>query len=127
MMRFQRTAGCAAFVARFLGGAGARRREGRFAGATEARTGCFGDWVSPRLYDTGRLSAMDPKRWEKIRRLQETAREKLSDERRAFLDSACAGDEALRHEIETLLASETGSFVQTLVGVGTQLGPYKLD
>jgi len=70
---------------------------------------------------------MKPERSEQIRRLLAAARERPADERSAFLDSACTGDEALRREIETLLASEAGDTTQTLVGVGTQFGPYKLE
>jgi hypothetical protein len=71
--------------------------------------------------------AMKPERSEQIRRILAAARERSADERSAFLDSACTGDEALRREIETLLASEVGDTTQTMVGVGTQLGPYKLE
>ena len=70
---------------------------------------------------------MNPERREQIRRLHEAAREKRTDEQRAFLDSACAGDDSLRREVETLLGNEAGGTTQTLVGVGTQLGPYKLE
>src|SRR3954469_6870970 len=70
---------------------------------------------------------MKAERSEQIRRLLEVAREKRPEERRAFLDSACTGDEALRREIETLLANEVGATTQTIVSVGAQLGPYKLE
>src|SRR3954465_7721115 len=70
---------------------------------------------------------MNPERWERIRQLQEAARTRRPEERRSFLDSACGGDEILRREVETLLANDTGGATQTLVGVGAQLGPYKLE
>jgi serine/threonine protein kinase len=70
---------------------------------------------------------MNQERSERIRRLQEAAREKQIGERTEFLDSACAGDEALRHEVEAALANEAGGTTQTFVPVGSQLGPYKLE
>ena len=78
------------------------------------------------------------------------AREKLPDERAAFLDEACAGDTSLRQRLEILLAAhdEPGSFLQSAAqdngngeaadggrtviqsgvqeGPGTVIGPYKL-
>ncbi len=70
---------------------------------------------------------MNPERLERIRRLQAAAREKQASERSEFLDSACAGDEALRREVEVALANEAGGTTQTLVAVGSQLGPYRLE
>jgi serine/threonine protein kinase len=49
---------------------------------------------------------MTPERWEKIIDLAETATELRIDERAAFLDKACAGDDAMRCEVESLLASD---------------------
>ena len=46
---------------------------------------------------------MTPERWQCIERLYHTALERDTDERAAFLADACAGDEALRCEIESLL------------------------
>jgi eukaryotic-like serine/threonine-protein kinase len=47
---------------------------------------------------------MDPRRWEKIERLYHLAREREAGEREKFLAEACGGDEALRREIESLMA-----------------------
>jgi len=49
---------------------------------------------------------MTPDRWKKIEELYHTARECEGSQRVAFLNEACAGDEALRREIESLLAEE---------------------
>ena len=47
---------------------------------------------------------MTPERWQEIERLYHAALERDADERAAFLAAACGGDEALRHEVESLLA-----------------------
>ena len=49
---------------------------------------------------------MTPDRWQKIEQLYHSAREREDSQRVAFLDEACAGDEVLRREIESLLAEE---------------------
>src|SRR5216683_3889899 len=49
---------------------------------------------------------MTPDRWQKIEELYHSAREKEESQRVAFLNEACAGDEALRREVESLLACE---------------------
>jgi serine/threonine-protein kinase len=48
---------------------------------------------------------MKPDRWQQIDQLLEAALEKEKDQRAAFLDQACAGDQALHQEVETLLAA----------------------
>src|SRR6266571_8592580 len=49
---------------------------------------------------------MTPDRWQKIEELYHSAREREGSQRVAFLEEVCAGDEALRWEIESLLAEE---------------------
>jgi eukaryotic-like serine/threonine-protein kinase len=59
------------------------------------------------------------------------------DARAAFLDQACAGDAALRHEVELLLAGQArlAGFLETpvweppsaVLTPGTRLGPYEID
>jgi serine/threonine protein kinase len=49
---------------------------------------------------------MDPERWRQIDRVLEAAIEREPAERAAFLDEACGGDEALRREVEALLAAD---------------------
>ena len=57
---------------------------------------------------------MTPDRWREIERLYHAALEREQGQRGAFLDEACAGDESLRREVESLLAQEesTGSFLE---------------
>ncbi len=49
---------------------------------------------------------MEPERWQEIGRLYHAALEREEGQRPAFLDEACAGDEDLRREVESLLAQE---------------------
>ena len=59
------------------------------------------------------------------------------DARAAFLDRACGSDEALRHEVDTLLAgqADAAGFLEqpawhtasTPLTPGTRLGPYQID
>lgn len=49
---------------------------------------------------------MTPERWQQIERLYHEALVREAPERAAFLDDACGGNEALRREVESLLAQE---------------------
>jgi serine/threonine-protein kinase len=49
---------------------------------------------------------MKPERWEQVAQLHRAALEREGSERSAFLREACAGDEDLRREVESLLAYE---------------------
>jgi eukaryotic-like serine/threonine-protein kinase len=49
---------------------------------------------------------MNPERWAQIERLYHAALEREPAARQAFLDAACAGDDALRREVATLLACD---------------------
>ena len=49
---------------------------------------------------------MDLERWHEVDRLFEEALDRPPAERPAFLDAACAGDTALRREVERLLAAD---------------------
>jgi serine/threonine protein kinase/Tol biopolymer transport system component len=53
--------------------------------------------------------------WQQIDQLLEAALELTPAERAAFLDQACAADEVLRREVESLLAAheQAGSFIET--------------
>ena len=58
---------------------------------------------------------MDPDRWKQIEQLSHAALEREESSRAAFLDEACAGDEALRRQVESLLAhyaQASGSFLE---------------
>ena len=49
---------------------------------------------------------MTPERWQRAKQLFAEARESAPAQRSEFLEGACAGDPALRAEIESLLAEE---------------------
>src|SRR5216684_4319744 len=55
---------------------------------------------------------MTPERWQKIKQLYQAAREREEGDRAAYLQQACAGDDGLRQEVESLLAqgSAPGNF-----------------
>src|SRR5580704_6828885 len=50
---------------------------------------------------------MEQKRWRQIEQLYHSVLERDSSQRHAFLNEACGDDEALRREIELLLAHDT--------------------
>jgi len=52
---------------------------------------------------------MTPERWQKVERLYHEALERAASQRAAFLREACPEDEALCHEVESLLAQEDGA------------------
>ena len=49
---------------------------------------------------------MTPERWGQIERLYHAALQRDEQQHAAFLNEACAGDRALRQEVESLLARE---------------------
>lgn len=51
----------------------------------------------------------DEARWDRIQNLFHQAVDLDDEARRALLDEACAGDEALRREVESLIASAPGA------------------
>src|SRR5205809_960900 len=57
---------------------------------------------------------MMPERWQQLDRLFHSALERAPEERAAFLDQACAGDQQLRKEVEVLIAAHerAGSFIE---------------
>src|SRR5215470_2543707 len=64
----------------------------------------IGGWLNPGfcMNSTGG-PAMTPERWRRIKHLYYTALERDANEREAFLAEACAGNEALRSDVESLL------------------------
>ncbi len=60
---------------------------------------------------------MTPERWKQIEQLYHAALRREAGERAAFLQEACGGDDALRQEVESLLAydEQAESFAQSLV------------
>lgn len=85
---------------------------------------------------------MTPERWRQVDELFHSALEREPNARADFLREACAGDEALRREIEKLIAAheKDGSFIDSPVFANTELryddhaslmagqrlGPYKI-
>ena len=86
---------------------------------------------------------MKPERWKAINQLLDSALQQEAGQRSAFLEKACAGDEELRREVESLLAhkeqSESFSEVPALEAgakgftarqpdslVGRQIGSYQV-
>jgi Tol biopolymer transport system component len=86
---------------------------------------------------------MERERWENLVRLHTAALEHEESQRSAFLREACAGDEDLRRELESLLAYDRKgeSFLETpalqaaakelagektALAPGTHLGPYEI-
>jgi serine/threonine protein kinase/Tol biopolymer transport system component/Tfp pilus assembly protein PilF len=84
---------------------------------------------------------MTPERWQQIKSLLAEALEREPLEREAFLDEACAGDAALRTEVEALIDSHarSGDFIespayevladsltQSDLGPGKSIGPYEI-
>ncbi len=57
---------------------------------------------------------MTTERWRQVEDLFHSALDRASDERSGFLDAACAGDQALRQQVEDLLESfdEAGDFIE---------------
>lgn len=57
---------------------------------------------------------MTPERWQQIDRVLDAVLEREPDERAAFLGEACAGDEELRREVESLLRAHerAASFIE---------------
>jgi serine/threonine-protein kinase len=68
---------------------------------------------------------MEPERYKEIDDLFQAALERAPEERMAFLDRSCAGDPALRREIDALLSSDelAKSFIET---PASELGPELL-
>ena len=50
---------------------------------------------------------MTPERWQKIEQLYHAALDREASQRSAYLHEVCAGDDALRREVESLLAQES--------------------
>src|SRR5262245_20294266 len=58
---------------------------------------------------------MEQERWKKIQKVYHSAQRRNAADRVAFLERACPGDEALRREVESLLAAsdEPGRFLDS--------------
>jgi eukaryotic-like serine/threonine-protein kinase len=82
---------------------------------------------------------MTPERWRQVTEVFHAARSCDVAARAAYLDHACAGDRALREEVDAMLAAhqDPGEFGDRSVSgsiedvrrldPGTMLGPYRID
>ena len=86
---------------------------------------------------------LNSERWQQVESLFQSALARAPEERTALLDNACNGDEALRQEVESLLASldKTDDFIEKSAFdagmklfatgdanplIGGRIGPYKI-
>ena len=85
---------------------------------------------------------MTREEWQRVKEVLHNALEIPPAEREGFLDEACNGDAELRREVDSLLAShdEAGAFIEEpvaaapkfappaadILGVGAELGPYRI-
>jgi hypothetical protein len=58
---------------------------------------------------------MKPDRWQKIDEIFHAALQYKSDERKAFIDEACQGDDELRRELESLLVEDKIAHIKDLL------------
>src|SRR5712664_2599215 len=60
------------------------------------------------------MNKVNPGHWQQVKKVFEAVLERPSEERSQFIEGACAGDAALRQEVESLLKSheEAGSFME---------------
>ena len=85
---------------------------------------------------------MDSERWQRVAQLYDSLLDSEPSRRDAFLAEACAGDEELRREVESLLAQETAQLLidrpmleaaaEVLddsidLDSGTHVGPYRIN
>lgn len=77
---------------------------------------------------------MTSERWEQIKSVLGRTLDLKPEQRAAFLDQACHGDQSPRHEVESLLAAgedERSSFLQSppqmQLPKGTRLGDYEIQ
>jgi hypothetical protein len=58
---------------------------------------------------------MNPERWRQIDGVLQSVLERAPEQRRAFLDEACAGDAQLRSEVESFIVAheQAGGFIET--------------
>jgi serine/threonine-protein kinase len=84
---------------------------------------------------------MTPERWQQLKQIFQSALDRNPAERSAFLSQACAGDPALRSEVESLISShdQAGDSIEAMAVeaatemladnraiVGTQIGHYQV-
>lgn len=59
---------------------------------------------------------MTPESWRRVRQILEQALEAAPERRAEYVEEACAGDSALRREVESLLAADAGAGTEFLAG-----------
>jgi serine/threonine protein kinase len=71
---------------------------------------------------------MTPERWRQITGVFQGALAHETEQRDAFVDSACGDDLALRHEVDKLLNAHhnAGQFGETPLEPGAPVGPYRI-
>ena len=84
---------------------------------------------------------MTPERWQQLKQIFQSALERNPAERSSFLNQACAGDPALRREVESLISShdQAGDSIEAMAAeaatemladdraiVGKQIGHYRV-
>jgi eukaryotic-like serine/threonine-protein kinase len=75
-----------------------------------------------------------PELWRRIKQIASAALDLELSTRGAFVETSCAGDAALRHEVLTLIASteaatpffERAAVTVSLYAAGSRIGPYRL-
>jgi serine/threonine protein kinase len=72
--------------------------------------------MAPKQDEGESRHGVTPGRWQRVEQLYHAAVDRPAAERQDFLESACAGDDPLRRDVESLLAAEagTGEFMQSL-------------
>src|SRR5437899_12533216 len=78
---------------------------------------------------------MIPERWQQVKEVLHGALELAPEQRPAFLDQACSADQALRQDVESLLAPSDearsgflpSSAVRVTLTKGTRLGDYEVQ
>jgi len=81
---------------------------------------------------------MTPERWQQVKAVFQAALERSASDRESFLNAACAGDEALRAEVASLLAEQEklSGFIATPVmekieveaaPSNRRIGPYRIE
>src|SRR6266581_9046839 len=78
---------------------------------------------------------MTPERWQQVKEVLHGALELAPEQRSAFLDNACSADQALRQDVESLLASSDesrsgflhSSAAPVTLAKGTRLGDYEVQ
>jgi serine/threonine protein kinase/predicted negative regulator of RcsB-dependent stress response len=84
------------------------------------------------------MNPIPPARWQRVKEIVQSALERQPADQSLFLAEACSGDEALRREVESLLAyrSRQEGFIETVPGdvaehhpselEGHRIGPYRI-